>query len=181
MLQSRSRCWHNQQGYTEVDMTGGLIELCSKWIKKEMVGVEVGSFAGASSEVLAYYCRKLVCVDPWAKSCDAGYTEIPKENIISAEKEFDLILQKYNNIRKIIDFSLNACSFFANEILDFVYIDGAHDYNSAYKDIVSWKSKVKKGGLLMGHDEYAIKKALKDAGIIVVEVFKDSSWVSIVD
>ena len=77
--------------------------------------------------------------------------------------------------------ALNACSFFANEILDFVYIDGAHDYNSAYKDIVSWKSKVKKGGLLMGHDEYAIKKALKDAGIIVVEVFKDSSWVSIVD
>lgn len=180
VLKSRSRCWDGIFGHYEADMTDGLIELCSKWLNKEMVGVEVGSFAGASSEVIAFHCKHLTSVDPWQKCCDTGYKEISREKIILAEKQFDLVLEKCKNMSKINDFSLNACSNFKDRSLDFVYIDGAHDYESAYNDIIAWEKKIKFGGLLMGHDKGLIEKSLKDAGIIVIEQFKDTSWVSIV-
>lgn len=36
--------------------------------------------------------------------------------------------------------------------LAFVFIDAAHDYQSVKRDIAAWQSKVKKGGMMAGHD-----------------------------
>ncbi len=179
MLESKSRCWNNIFGYCEADMTKGLIDLCSKWIKKDMIGVEVGSFAGVSSEVISNFCFKLTCVDPWVDGYDRGYREISREKIELAENSFDMMLRGRDNIEKVVGFSLDVCKDFDDGSLDFVYIDGAHDYNSAYADIVAWRDKVKVGGLVMGHDKNLIEKVLKDLGIIVVEQFCDTSWVSV--
>ncbi len=179
MIESKSRCWDNVFGYLEADMTKGLINLCDKWIKKDMIGVEIGSFAGVSSKVISYYCYKLTCIDPWVIGCDLGYKEISRDKIMLAEHKFDLMLQTCKNIEKVVGFSLDVCKKFDNNTLDFVYIDGAHDYESSYLDLISWKYKVKVGGLLMGHDKGLIEKSLKDANIVVVDEFCDTSWVSI--
>lgn len=46
----------------------------------------------------------------------------------------------------------DACEDFKDCSLDFVFIDGAHDYKNAYNDISLYYPKVKTGGYIMGHD-----------------------------
>ena len=48
--------------------------------------------------------------------------------------------------------SLEACVKFRDDSLDFVYIDGDHGFEMCYQDIVAWWYKVRKGGILAGHD-----------------------------
>ena len=48
--------------------------------------------------------------------------------------------------------SIAASVFYANESLDFVFIDAAHDYHSVLADINAWLPKVKIGGIISGHD-----------------------------
>lgn len=48
--------------------------------------------------------------------------------------------------------SIEASGKFAAGSLDFVYIDGAHDYESVRADIEAWWPKLAPGGVLAGHD-----------------------------
>jgi hypothetical protein len=41
---------------------------------------------------------------------------------------------------------------FADDSLDFVYIDACHRYKKVKQDILAWLPKVKNGGVLAGHD-----------------------------
>jgi predicted O-methyltransferase YrrM len=47
---------------------------------------------------------------------------------------------------------MDAVKTYADESLDFVFIDGSHDYESVCKDIDAWLPKVKPFGILAGHD-----------------------------
>lgn len=50
--------------------------------------------------------------------------------------------------------SMEAVKKFENESVDFVFIDGSHEYEDIKDDINHWLPKVKKGGVLAGHDYY---------------------------
>ncbi len=41
---------------------------------------------------------------------------------------------------------------FEDESLDFVFIDGNHDFEYVVEDICKWTKKVRKGGIVSGHD-----------------------------
>ncbi len=41
---------------------------------------------------------------------------------------------------------------YENETIDFCFIDGSHEYEDVKKDILAYLPKVKKGGILAGHD-----------------------------
>ena len=171
----KNRCWDGNGG--EIDSTEGLIKMCMEHIDKSMIGVEVGSFRGRSSEVIAFFCKELICVDPWETACDIeNYGEISKERLIMAEGVFDEMTSRTNNIKKRKGFSLNCVKDFEDSTLDFVYIDGRHDYDSAMKDIVSWSKKVKDGGIISGHDFHLVNRVLKEIGVIA-KSYSDSSWV----
>ncbi len=47
---------------------------------------------------------------------------------------------------------MDAIHDFENESLDFVYIDGHHGFKFVAEDIWGWSHKVKKGGIICGHD-----------------------------
>ncbi|MCA9806745.1 MAG: class I SAM-dependent methyltransferase [Cyanobacteria bacterium HKST-UBA06] len=48
--------------------------------------------------------------------------------------------------------SAQAAKFFGDNSLDFVYIDGSHEYNDVLEDLNLWYPKVKPGGWFCGHD-----------------------------
>lgn len=50
--------------------------------------------------------------------------------------------------------SMEAVKKFENESIDFVFIDGSHEYKDIKDDITYWLPKVKRGGILAGHDYY---------------------------
>jgi len=112
------------------------------------VGAEVGVLYGNYSETLCQKIPglKMYCIDPWSPDSPKyreAY-EIAKKRL----SPYDVTL-----IRKT---SMDAVGDFANRSLDFVYIDGAHDFDNAMLDIIHWSLRVRKGGIVAGHD-YSVR------------------------
>lgn len=131
-------------------------------------GVEVGVAQGWHAEIL---CKenpgvKLHCVDVWDQI--PGYKEYEK-TIDIFYKEAQENLAKFNAplIRK---YSMDAVKDFADNSLDFVYIDGAHDFKNVAMDICEWSKKVKVGGIVFGHDYKRWKRHAGGSRRYVVDV-----------
>ncbi|MBI2405518.1 class I SAM-dependent methyltransferase [Candidatus Microgenomates bacterium] len=112
-------------------------------------GAEIGVAEGVYSKVLcdAIPGLKLFCIDIWEQY--PGYTEYknPEQTYAEAKER----LQPYNCVF-IRKFSMDAARDFADNSLDFVFIDGAHDFKNVACDICDWSKKVKPGGIVFGHD-----------------------------
>jgi len=90
--------------------------------------------------------KKMYLVD-WYKP-NYTYTE---ELVAEQRKHAETILEPYRDkIEWIIADSVEAAK--GIEELDYVYIDGDHSFEGVYRDIVAWYPKVKKGGIIGGHD-----------------------------
>lgn len=74
--------------------------------------------------------------------------------------------------------SLEAAAMFADNSIDFVYIDGAHEYDDLKADIIAWGPKVKTGGIIAG-DDYGIG-AHPDVRRVVDEIFPSAKKEGIV-
>ena len=176
----KTRCWGDIYTNYEADLTTGLAIMCNKYLNKTMTGIEIGSFAGISSQVIANTIKLLYCIDPWTDAYDnRQYREINRERLQNAEKQFDQLLQTQKNIIKIKNYSDQAHTQFTPNTIDILYIDGAHDPINVQKDIIYYKPLLKKGALLAGHDEPLVKDILKTMNIKIIETFQDTSWISI--
>jgi len=127
-------------------------------------GAEIGVAEGFFSERLCQLMPelKLYSVDPWE-----NYPEYLDYHGINLEEKYQLakIRLKPYTCEIIRKYSMDAVKDFADESLDFVYIDAAHDFNHVYEDIRAWHQKVKKGGIVAGHDwgkrkNYGVVKAV---------------------
>ena len=143
-----------------------------RWIRELdfTVGAEIGVEAGRYAELICQQNTqvKLYGVDPYLKYDE--YREYQNQHLM--EEIFQAMIQrmagyikheKYEVVRKK---SMDALADFKDESLDFVYIDANHEGNYPYDDIKGWAKKVKKGGLIMGHDYVRIKVldfTIKDA------------------
>ena len=118
------------------------------------VGVEIGVFKGQFSKVLMQeWNGTLYMIDPWRP---LGEEYIDSSN---HKDHLDAYEQATNSIKSFEDraFMLRGLSeqmvkLFANNSLDFVYIDGNHAYDFVKQDMEMWWPKLKKGGLFCGHD-----------------------------
>jgi len=115
------------------------------------VGAEIGVAKGEHSALL---CQnnpnlKLYCIDAWEHY--HGYRDYLSARLIYFYEEAQKLLSPYN-CTLIKKFSQDAVKDFADGSLDFVYIDGAHDFRHVVDDIDDWSKKVRKGGIIYGHD-----------------------------
>jgi len=111
-------------------------------------GAEIGVDEGIYSEIL---CKanpglKLYSIDTWDLDAE-GSSRYRRRRLDEAKKR----LVPYNAIL-IKKYSQDAVNDFADDSLDFVYIDAGHRFDDVMQDIMKWTKKVKKGGIVSGHD-----------------------------
>lgn len=121
-------------------------------------GVEIGTDQGEYAEVLAKTMPslKLFCVDPWkAVAYEKGFQPESFENQEFFDRRYSETIERltpYQNIVLKRATSMEAVNDFEDNSLDFVYIDGNHDFLNVTQDIHYWTKKVKSGGIVSGHD-----------------------------
>ena len=130
------------------------------------VGAEIGVWRGEYSETL---CKAnpnlhLYSVDSWQLS---SYEKLEQEIALNAPQSyFDTKYReavqrlKPYNCTIVKKDSMPALADFADNSLDFVYIDANHDFVNFTNDLHYWLKKVRPGGIMSGHDYvyYSYKK-----------------------
>jgi len=138
---------------------------CGKWyglpvLFKELgfkSGAEIGVLKGLWSEKM---CRsipdlKMYCIDKWI--CYSNYKDYEHNKLREYAGIAKQRLKRYN-CEIIEKFSMDAVKDFKDEKLDFVFIDGNHTFQYVTNDIAEWSKKVRKGGIISGHDMLMAKR-----------------------
>jgi predicted O-methyltransferase YrrM len=143
------------------DQQRGLVELCqtvkNKLEDNNLEIVEIGSYCGGSTEIIASVFKKskINCVDPWQKyveDCSVYDLDRQELELKEAEMIFEQVIQQYPNVTKNKTTSSDYVKNVLDQSIDFIYIDGNHQYSSVKEDIFNWLPKIKRGGVLSGHD-----------------------------
>lgn len=114
------------------------------------VGAEIGVKEGEFSEIICRADLKLYGIDPYLKYDD--YVEPETQQSLNQAMDKAAARLKDYDFTAINKTSMGALSDFQGESLDFVYIDGNHSFMFVAEDIFEWSKKVKKGGVIAGHD-----------------------------
>ena len=119
--------------------------------------VEVGTWKGMSAAYMAVEIInsgkniKFDCVDTW--DFVSSQTEIPEYKFENLYETFlNNIEPVKHQIKPVKALSWDGANYYTDKSLDFIFIDAAHDYESVKKDINAWFPKLKKGGVIAGHD-----------------------------
>jgi len=130
-------------------------------------------FGQASIIYLANVLKKserkfeILAVDVWDEKIE------PSELLFYDRPEIEKnggIYNIYNNLKEeglrdvITDdrsISWDVPEKYEDSYFDFVYIDAGHNYEDVCKDIDAWRPKIKKNGILSGHDYWLGKPVVK--------------------
>lgn len=144
-----------------------LAKQASYWQEGDTI-LELGCYVGRSTVAMATNtAANVVVVDDFYGPRDV---DMPEEDRAQILNDF---LANTAHLRNVGIFVRDHAEPPAIEA-DMIFIDGAHDYESVVRDITYWKTMVKPGGLLCGHDLDwpAVRKA-------VVDIFGDEGVVSV--
>lgn len=116
------------------------------------IGVQEGKY---SREILSRWSGKMLnMIDCWEQQdqyvdlanldddAQTKFMQTALENVAPFDGRFNLIK----------DYSIKASKRFKARSLDFIYLDARHDYKGVTEDLKLWYPKVRKGGLIAGHD-----------------------------
>ena len=162
----------------------GLIDMIN-WINtirptSEMRIIEIGSYVGESTMIFAEHFREVISVDPYINDYDLADDACHHAPFDKVYEQFIRNTLSVPNIKSIKETSQNAFSILKDQQWDMVYIDGLHTLEGVSHDIEHYKTIIKPGGFVCGHDygwgnvRHAIGQLLDDK---VDSTFKDSSWV----
>lgn len=131
------------------------------------IGAEIGVWRGAYSYALLRRIPnlKLYGIDAWQPY--RGYKDYPDDLYQIAHNLAKDRVKGYN-CELIKGWSNETCNYFSDEFFDFVFIDGNHSYEGVVEDLANWAKKVRKGGIVYGHDfdDYSSRKRWKEMGVI---------------
>lgn len=126
-------------------------------LKERIMITEIGSWKGFSTAVLAKavtgYNVKVFAVDHWMGSEGTHQHEYTDTiDLFSVFKRNMIALGVWDIVHPLVMDSQTASRIFADGILDLVFIDADHRYESVKNDILCWLPKLKDNGILCGHD-----------------------------
>jgi len=158
--------------------------------------VEVGTWKGKSACYMAVEIInsekkiKFDCIDTFKGSEDEEYANPNSSSyeplLSTSDGLYNHFLDNIKPVKHVVNpirkSSLEVVNEYADESLNCVFLDAAHDYENVYNDIKAWLPKVKKGNILAGHDwnHSPIQQALDDTiGLdnIIKHWASESVWV----
>lgn len=140
-------------------------------------GVEIGVQTGYYSHILLKRSQlsKVHSVDPWKSFASKDYVDIANmpARVQQVIYHFAKWLLSFHGSRSQIvrRTSAEAAPMFADNSLDFIYIDANHAYEAVREDLHLWWPKLRKGGIFAGHDFFdghvstglfGVKKAVEE-------------------
>ncbi len=151
-------------------------------------GLEIGAFMGESTHMFlssGLFRGGFTVIDPWTgPMSDYGGDYLTWGEV---KDEFESNISFFANkdwspIHIMRAFSENVYNGIEDDSLDFIYIDGDHTYRGVKEDIKNYLPKLKKGGLIAGHDyeETHFPEVTKAVNELLGEpdkVFMDTSWI----
>lgn len=143
--------------------------------------IEIGSYAGNSTEIFLKRVKWCFCIDPWENFYDPEDGASEGIDMRLVEKQFNQLRDKFDNFTKYKVKSSEAVDIFEDGTIDLIYVDGLHQYEGVKNDIELYLPKVKEGGYIAGHDYKSrhfpgVEKAV-DEFFTPDKTFKDSSWI----
>jgi hypothetical protein len=152
-------------------------------LPKRAVGAEVGTWKGDFSALLLRLSRPktLYLIDPWAYRDDPGYEGAMYGGRIAGQSGMDAI---YDSVRErfqrqegrvivLRETSTDAAEQLAPDSLDWVYIDGDHNYESVKADLAAYHRLVRPGGVIAG-DDYAMNGWWASGVVNAVDEFAET-------
>jgi predicted O-methyltransferase YrrM/glycosyltransferase involved in cell wall biosynthesis len=170
--------WTDVPGFFDSDL---VYKMAVKSATENSVFVEIGTWKGKSTSCMGQLIKssgkniKFYAIDTFDGSDENFHQEwiqYFKNNNTSLFDEYEKNLKLcdvYDVVHTIKSTSIEALSMFDDESIDFIFIDGAHDYKSVLDDITYWYPKIKPGGLICGDDYTLWWQEVRDA---VDEYFK---------
>ena len=163
-----------------------MIKFLGKYFRGEnLVGCEVGVFRGNNAESILSlpFVKKLYLVDPYKV-----YDDYDDDNMHMIEDAKNLAarrLTRHNSRIQWIYEKFDASLI--PERLDFIYIDGSHQYHHVMQDIKNAQKCVRLHGLIGGHDYYpkghpddrfGVSRAVREYfnGDVIIAKTKEKCW-----
>jgi len=140
------------------------------------VAVELGAWKGRSTSFMGVEISnsgkpiEFYTVDTWGGSPgETGYDD----SDLAAGKLFDIFQANIEPVAGLVQpiraDTVAAAANFADETVDFLYIDASHTYRGVMRDLDAWFPKVKEGGTIAGDDwcneqsgEFGVRNAVVD-------------------
>lgn len=141
--------------------------------------VEVGVWLGQSAAYMADKIKssnkdiKFYCVDLWQQTREMPQLDYDIYDMFLSNMNDAGVGDYFTPIR--MDSTL-ASKQFADNSIDFVYVDAFHSYEAVKSDVLAWLPKVKSGGIIAGHDV-----ALESVQQAVNEIFGVNKWILVAD
>lgn len=128
------------------------------------IGVFEGDFSSRLYEIIEP--TELHLIDPWDYLDDEERKETdsnPAESHSKVKARF--VASPEVSVHK--GFSNDVMATFDDGYFDFIYIDGDHAYNFVYDDLLMAERKLRKGGIIAGHDFFETTMGReRDVGVI---------------
>ena len=95
-------------------------------------------------------------VDPYEYAPGSYFDNFQHRPVLEAVGGADRLWERLRPFRNrtvvVTQPSLGAAAWVAPGSLDLVFLDGDHTYDAVKEDIAAWLPKVRRGGVLAGHD-----------------------------
>jgi len=128
------------------------------------IGGGSGKFFDHNMKSFGHLVSNYVIIEPYALISNDGKPDEKFMNTVLTWNKASSEKKSFTNVTVIHDFSTkeSVINSFPNAYFDFVYIDGDHSYKGAKSDLTNYYAKVKKGGVIAGHDYCCSSKEVKE-------------------
>jgi hypothetical protein len=127
--------------------------------------VEIGVLKGRAISYLAAKLKNRTGIKLYAVDVFETIHTLSHDHLKGYQSQKGYLYEMYNynlqeaGVRSLIEdkigLSWEVAKDFRDDYFDFIFIDADHTYEGVRKDIEAWYPKLKKGGIISGHDYHS--------------------------